>query len=171
MFLSDKYFRSTSMQPLTKPAGYRPEFAEKARKWALMRATDEDLAWLFGIPLTTLHEWLASVPEFAAAVRHGRDLGDAEVIDSFHQLATGCFPEVVVRSVGPDGAHMTYTRYRPPHRGARNFWQLNRLPGEQCRKVEIEAGRTEGEPRHLTRSELERKIAELTAARGPAADG
>jgi hypothetical protein len=159
------------MQPPTRPAGYRPEFAEEARKSALMGATDEDLARHFGIPLATLREWQASVPVFAAAVRYGRNLGDAEVIDKFHQLATGCFPEVVVRSVAPDGALMTYTRYRPPHRAARNFWQLNRMPGEQRRKVEIEARRREGEPRHLARSELERQIARIPAARGSAADG
>jgi hypothetical protein len=113
------------MQPPTRPAGYRPEFAEEARKSALMGATDEDLARHFGIPLATLR----------------------------------------------DGALMTYTRYRPPHRAARNFWQLNRMPGEQRRKVEIEARRREGEPRHLARSELERQIARIPAARGSAADG
>jgi hypothetical protein len=158
-------------EPLLTPAGYRPEFAEKARKWALMRATDEDLARLFGIPLATLHEWSASVPEFARAVEYGRKEGDTHVVERFRQIAMGCFPEVVTRLAGAEKEPLTYTRFRPPNRAARNFWRANRRPGEWCQKVEIEPESGHDGVRQLTRSELKRLITECAAARGSAVDG
>ena len=158
-------------EPLLKPSTYRPEFAEEARKIALMRATDEALARHFRISLTTLHEWLVSVPEFARAIRYGRNLGDADVVDRFRQIAMGCFPEVVTRRVGAEEEPLTYTRYRPPNRAARNFWLANRRPGEWHQKVEIEPEPDHVSARKLTHCELKRLITEFAAAQGSAADG
>ena len=76
-------------EPVPNPPTYRPEFAEEARKWALARASDEVLARHFEIPLATLHEWLQSVPAFAAAVRYGRKLCDVDLLDRFHQHGMG----------------------------------------------------------------------------------
>ena len=117
---------------MSMPPSYRLEFAEVARKLALAGATDRQMAWYFEVPLATKHDWLASVPELVQAVQYGRTLGDADVVDRFRQLAMGCFPKVVTRSVGSEKEPLTCIRYRPPHRAARNFWLKNRLPGE-CR--------------------------------------
>ena len=87
---------------MSVPPTYRPAYAEDARKLALAGATDTEMAWCFDVPLATLRDWLASVPEFARAVRYGRELGDADLIDRFHQIAMGCFPEVVTRPVGAE---------------------------------------------------------------------
>ena len=117
-------------EPMSMPPSYRPEFADEARKLALAGATDKEMAWFFRIPLATLNEWLASVPEFAQAVRYGRTLGDADVVDRFRQIAMGCFPEVVTRPVGAKKEPLTYVRYRPPNKAARKFWLKNRQPGQ-----------------------------------------
>ena len=160
------------MQPAEfLPRPYRPEFAEEARKLALAGATDKEMAWHFEVPLATLHDWLASVPEFAQAVRYGRTLGDADVVDRFRQLAMGCFPEVVTRPVGADKEPLTYIRHRPPNRAARNFWLENRLPDECRHKAEIAPDPSRDSVRELTRSELQRHITGLAATQGFAADG
>jgi hypothetical protein len=169
-----------SPEPLPTPAGYLPEYAEEARKWALMRATDEDLARHFEIPLATLHEWLATVPEFAKAVRTGR-MGDADVVDRFHQNCLGFSHEAekIFRPAAPgeEPVRATYTKRYPPNTSAGKFWLVNRLPGEWRMKVEIEAKHSHGNARTLTRPQLDRQIAEVTeliellTARGSASAG
>ena len=125
-----------------------PEYAEEARKWALMRATDEDLARHFEIPLETLHEWRAAVPEFAKAVRYGRKMGDADVVDRFHQNCLGFSHEAekIFRplAAGEEPVRATYTKHYPPNTSAGKFWLVNRLPGEWRMKVEIEAKLSHG---------------------------
>ena len=54
-----------------------------------MGADDEELARFFDVPPATLQEWLASVPEFAAAVLAGRALADADVADRLWRRAIG----------------------------------------------------------------------------------
>jgi hypothetical protein len=156
---------------MTMPPGYRREFAEVARKLALAGATDKEMTWHFEVPLATLHDWLALVPEFAQAIRYGRTLGDADVVDAFRQMATGCFPEVVTRPAGAKKELLTYIRHRPPNRHARNFWLMNHPTGAWSQKAGIEPNPSRGSMKQLTRSELQRLIPGLAAVQGSAADG
>ena len=156
-------------EPVPPPAAYRPEFAEAARKLALTGAPDEVLARHCGIPLATLHEWLTSVPEFARAVHYGRNLADADVVDGVRQNAVGFVHEVVKRPAGAGKEPVTYIRRRPPNRLARNFWLMNRLPGEWCQEVQVEAEPRRDGARGLTRAELSCLMVECAAARSAAA--
>ena len=154
---------------------YRPKYAEEARKRALMRATDEDLAQHFDIPLATFNEWRATIPEFAEAVRYGRKMGDADVVDGLNQNAAGfsCEAVKIFRPFAPgeEPIRAGYIQHRPPHTPAGIFWLVNRLPDEWRQKVVIETKlRPEDAPK-LPRPELNRHIAELLSARGPAAAG
>ncbi len=164
---------STESFPVS-PA-YHPTYAEEARKLALMRATDEDLAQHFDIPLSTLNEWRATIPEFAEAVRYGRKMGDADVVDGLHQGAAGfsCEAVKIFRpfAAGEEPIRAGYLQHRPPHTPAGIFWLVNRLPGEWRQKVVIEATPSPEDARKLTRPELNRHLAALLAARGPAAEG
>jgi hypothetical protein len=157
------------------PTPYRPQFAEEARKRALMRATDEDLARHFDIPLATLSDWLATIPDFAEAVRYGRKMGDADVVDGLHQGAAGFSCEVVKIfrpfAAGEEPIRAGYMQHRPPHTPACTFWLINRLPNEWRQKVVIEATPSADDAKKLTRAELNRHIAALLHARGPAAAG
>src|SRR5882724_9472661 len=83
-------------RPERVPALYRPEYAEQARKLCLLLgATDQELARFFDVPLAALRDWLASVPEFAAAVRAGKELADADVADRLYRRALGYSHEAV----------------------------------------------------------------------------
>ncbi len=146
-------------------AAYRPEFAEEVRKVALMRATDQALARHFGIPLATLDEWLASVPEFARAARYGGNLADADIVDRFHRIAMGRVHKVVKKPAGARKEVLTDVRHRPPSRSARSFWLANRLAGAWCRRSEVDAEPRRGIPRGSTGAELSRVIAACVAAR------
>lgn len=161
--------------PLPKQSTYRPEFAEEARKRALMRASDEDLAQHFDIPLATFNEWRATIPEFAEAVRYGRKMGDADVVDGLNQAAAGFSCEVVKIfrpfAASEEPIRAGYMQHRPPHTPAGIFWLINRLPNDWQQKVVIEAKPSAENVRKLTRPELNRHIAALLPAGGPAAAG
>jgi hypothetical protein len=163
-----------SPEPLPTPATYLPEYAEEARKLALMRAPDEALARHFEISLATLHEWLAAVPEFAKAVRTGR-MGDADVVDRFHQNCLGFSHEAVKifrpSAAGEEPVRATYTRHYPPNTPAGKFWLVNRLPDQWRMKVEIEVKPSHDNVRKLPDPQLDRLIVELSSARASAAQG
>jgi hypothetical protein len=164
-----------SPEPIPLPPTYQPRFAEEARKRALMRAADEDLAQHFDIALATLNEWLATIPEFAEAVRYGRKMGDADVVDGLHQGAAGfsCEAVKIFRpfAAGEEPIRAGYIQHRPPHTPAGIFWLVNRLPDEWRQKVVIEATPSPEDAKKLTRPELNRHLAALLAAGGPAAAG
>ena len=154
-------------EPPPTPATYRPEFADEARKCALARASDEALALHFDIPLATLHEWMATVPEFARAVRYGRKLGDVDMVDRFHQNGMG-FTHPAVKIFRPLKADeeplcVPYTQHHRPNTPAGIFWLVNRLPDQWRLKVEIEAKPSHDDARQLTRPQLNRFIAEIAA--------
>src|ERR1700716_4188439 len=67
-----------------RPILYKPANGELARKFCLLGATNEDLAGLFDVAVRTVDNWIATIPEFAAAVKQGRDVADAAVVQSLH---------------------------------------------------------------------------------------
>ena len=155
----------------TAPAStpYRYEYAEEARKLALMRLSDEELAQHFEVSPETFRDWLAAEPELARAVRYGRKLGDADVVDAFHRNATGYSHEAVkvLKPAGQDQpVTVTYTKHYPPNTAAGKFWLCNRLPEQWRMKVEIEAMPKAEDVGALDRSDLNRLIAQLAQARG-----
>jgi hypothetical protein len=155
----------------TAPASapYRYEYAEEARKLALMRLSDEELAWHFEVSPETFRDWMANEPELARAVRYGRKLGDAEVLEAFHHNAIGYSHEAVkvLKPAGQDQpVTVTYTKHYPPNTAAGKFWLCNRLPEQWRMKVEIEARPKIEDVGALERRDLNRLIAELAQARG-----
>ena len=154
---------------------YHPKYAEEARKRALMRATDEDLAQHFDIPLATFNEWRATIPDFAEAVRYGRKMGDADIVDGLHQAGAGFSCEVVKIfrpfAAGEEPICAGYIQHRPPHTPAGIFWLVNRLPNEWRHKVVIETKPSPEDAPKLPRRELNRHLADLLSARRLAAAG
>jgi hypothetical protein len=72
-----------------RPPLYKADNAELARKFCLLGATNEDLAGLFDVAGRTIDNWLATIPEFAAAVQQGRGVAAADVVQNMHSRATG----------------------------------------------------------------------------------
>src|SRR5882724_1969007 len=98
-------------RPERVPALYRPEYAEQGRKLCLLLgATDQELARFFDVPLAALRDWLASVPEFAAAVRAGNMQSASGYPAVSGGLATGSMPCFML--FVPDGALAPPTRRR-----------------------------------------------------------
>lgn len=68
---------------------YKPEYAEQARKLALLGATNADIVDFLGITTEVLKSWERTHPEFHRQLELGRAAADANVADSLYRRATG----------------------------------------------------------------------------------
>jgi hypothetical protein len=121
-------------------SAYRAAYAEQARKLCLLLgADDQELARFFEVPPATLQDWLASVPEFAAAVSAGRTLADADVADRLWRRAIG-YSHAAVRIFSHQGKalEVAYTEHYPPDTAACLFWLKSRQPEKWRDRVEHE---------------------------------
>src|SRR5262249_54514915 len=122
--------KTTRARRAVPPSSYQAEFAEQARKLCLLLgADDQELARFFDVPPATLQEWLASVTEFAAAVRAGRTPADADVADRLWRRAVG-YSHDAVRIFSHQGKalEVAYTEHYPPDTTACLFWLKSRQP-------------------------------------------
>ena len=119
-------------------SSYQAEYTEQARKLCLlMGADDQELAGFFDVPPATLQEWLASVPDFAAAVLAGRALADADVADRLWRRAIGySHPAVRIFSHQGYALEVAYTEHYPPDTAACLFWLKSRQPDRWRDRVE-----------------------------------
>ena len=67
------------MSNLGRPTAYKPEYCELAHNYCLLGATNELLRDFFGVARRTIQNWIATRPDFAAAVYWGRAVADARV--------------------------------------------------------------------------------------------
>lgn len=118
-----------------RPSLYKPEFAELARKFCCLGATDADLARFLEVSEATINTWKLEHPEFLESIKAGKAQADAEVASKLFHRATGYeHPEDDIRTVSMgDGAGseivITPTvKHYPPDTTAAIFWLKNRRP-------------------------------------------
>lgn len=70
-----------------RPTKYDPEMCEQARKLCLLGATDKDLANFFGVDEATVNRWKLEHSEFCASIKSGKEIADAEVVQSLYDKA------------------------------------------------------------------------------------
>jgi hypothetical protein len=75
--------------PAGRPSKYKPEYADLARKFGLLGATNDDLARMFEVSASTIDKWIAEIPEFSGALKEGREVADQTVADRLFKRATG----------------------------------------------------------------------------------
>jgi hypothetical protein len=143
--------------PAGRPSTYDPEYhPEKARKLALLMATDEEIADFFGIHRDTLYAWKAEKPEFSDAIARGGIQADAEVATKLKHRALG-YSHEAVKIFMPAGAtepvYAHYTEHYPPDTNAASLWLRNRQRGrwrdqqdhEHNHRHELDPGKLEYE--------------------------
>lgn len=69
-----------------RPSKYRTEFAELAKNYCLLGATDPDLARFFGVSRSVISEWKKVYPKFAAALQ-SKEAADAQVVGALFKNA------------------------------------------------------------------------------------
>ena len=112
-----------------RPIRFNPDHSDLARKFCMLGATDDDLARLLEVPRESIDACLAEVPEFAAAVKAGRDVADATVADRLYARAIGYSHEATkVFNNRGEIIRETYVEHYPPDVSACIFWLRNRRP-------------------------------------------
>ena len=118
-----------------RPSLFKPEYVEWVEKFAMLGATDKDLASVFEVSLSTIEAWKRDKVEFLNALKRGKAQADAEVATKLFHRATGYeHPEDDIRTVSlGDGAGseivITPTvKHYPPDTTAAIFWLKNRRP-------------------------------------------
>lgn len=70
--------------PSGRPTDYKPEFAELARNYCLLGATEAELGPLLGVTDRSVRNWKKKFPEFAAAIAEGSIHANARVIGAHY---------------------------------------------------------------------------------------
>ena len=70
---------------MARKTDFRPEFVELARNYALLGATDEELARFFDVTDRTVRAWKKKYPEFAEALREGGAHANAKVTGRLYE--------------------------------------------------------------------------------------
>lgn len=122
-----------------RPSGYKPEFAEQARKLCKLGATNADLADFFGVTFQTINNWRVANQEFFDALKIGKDEVDQQVERSLFQRAMGySCNEDDIRVIDNEIVITPTIKHYPPDTTAMIFWLKNRKPVEWRDKQEIE---------------------------------
>ena len=58
---------------------FREEYIQLAENYALLGATDDELADFFGVSKQTLNKWKKDYPEFLDSLKRGKDIADSNV--------------------------------------------------------------------------------------------
>jgi hypothetical protein len=74
---------------MAAPSLYKPEYAELARNYCLLGATDAQLAQFFNTSDRTIRTWKDKHADFAAALAHGKQMADAKVAGALYDNALG----------------------------------------------------------------------------------
>jgi hypothetical protein len=112
---------------VARPTTYKAEFIERAHKLADNGATDRDIAQALGCAESTLYEWKHIYPEFAEAIKIGKDRADDRVEMALYRKATGySFDAEKIFQNSGEIIRAPYVEHVPPSDTAAIFWLKNR---------------------------------------------
>ena len=122
-----------------RDTSYKPEYAEMARKIALLGCTDAELADILGVCETTINAWKKKYEDFSEALKKGKVLADANVADRLYKKATG-YEHESVKIFNNNGEEMIvpFTEKFAPDTTAAIFWLKNRRRGQWRDRQEVE---------------------------------
>lgn len=130
-----------------RPSKYKPEFAEQAKKLAVLGATDAQLADFFEVSVSTINLWKIEHEEFSESLKLAKEEADKRVEHSLYQRAMGYeHDEVDIRVVAGELKTTPIRKHYPPDTTACIFWLKNRKPQEWRDKIETELSGPNGGP-------------------------
>lgn len=141
------------------PIKWSPAFVRAAQKMAELGGTEQDIAQGLGVSASTLGLWRVEHPEFAAALRVGKDHTDARVEQSLLMRAVG-YERRVEKVMIADGVpvKVKWREYFPPNVTAIAYWLNNRKPKDWRNRTQEER---EGA---ITPQDIARAIKEMREA-------
>lgn len=120
---------------------FREEYVELAHNYALLGATDEEMADMFGVSEQTLNSWKRRHPEFLESIKKGKNVADATVASRLYKRAIGYDAKAVkfATNEGRITDKVEYIEHYPPDTTAAIFWLKNRQPEKWRDKKEIDS--------------------------------
>lgn len=142
---------------------------ELVEGWARDGATDLDMMNRLGVSGPTFYAWKGKYPEFAEALKKGKEIIDRKVENALLKRALGyTYDEVTQeRQYNPDIEEYELietkrvTKEVHPDTTAQIFWLKNRKPDEWRDRKQIDANLNHNGFDYLSDSEIEAEIARL----------
>jgi len=124
---------------------YRPHFAEHARNYALMGASDKEIAGFFGVDINDLMIWKNLYPDFASRLESGREMADAQVVAALFKNAVGYTAPAVKHMTARDKdgnveiLEKAYVEHYAPNQASIEFWLTNRQGDKWKKKQQVDS--------------------------------
>lgn len=112
---------------------------DKMYQLACRGFTDQELADILGVSLSTFKNWKRADETFFALLKEGKNVADTAVEASLFQSAIG-YSHKAVKFFVIDGAVVSqeYIEHYPPNPTSMVFWLKNRQPKKWRDKVDVE---------------------------------
>ena len=112
-----------------QPTKYKPEYAEQAKKLAMLGMTDSQIADFYEVTEQTVNNWKKAHPDFFESLKAGKLIPDAEVAASLYERAIGYShkEDKIFNNSGQAMVVETIKHY-PPDPTSMIFWLKNRQP-------------------------------------------
>lgn len=139
--------------PIGRPVKYDSEVhPKKVVGYCLLGLTDEQMAGLFEIAVSTFYQWKLNYADFSEAIKRGKEEADIKVAHSLYRKAIGYKEKKTVafklrETTNGEGSKervelVDIEEYFPPEVAAQIFWLKNRNPQMWRDKKEIEVNDT-----------------------------
>lgn len=108
---------------IEKTKGWNADRTRQAFELALLGATDEEIARVFGVDINTISLWKRTHPEFLQSLQDGKLAADAKVVASLYKRATGFWmTEMHVCMYRGEVIQTPVDKYYPPDSWAAAKW-------------------------------------------------
>lgn len=123
---------------MAPPSKFDPDYCRQAQKLCELGATDLELAAFFEVAGSTIQLWKLNHPEFAEALRIGKEPADERVKRALYQRAVGYSYEAqkIFQYEGRPVV-VDYVEHVPPDIRAIEFWMVNRSDWVMRSKTEV----------------------------------
>ncbi len=130
-----KSFDAPEVNKGGRPTKYQTLFNGAAKKACSLGATDLDLAEIFGVEETTIHQWKKKYKRFSKSIEDGKAMIDRSLLNR----ALGCSVKET-KVFCHEGTITTeeVDKYFPPDVAAQKHWLNNRKPKEWRDKREVD---------------------------------
>lgn len=123
-----------------RKTSFKQEYIQLAENYALLGATDAEIAEFFSVSEQTLNSWKKKFPQFLESLKKGKAVADSNVASKLYNRAIGydCKAKKIVTYEGKVTDQVEYVEHYPPDTTAAIFWLKNRQPGKWRDKKEVE---------------------------------
>lgn len=139
--MSTRHYILSKKYHMGRKSAYKEEYNQLAENYALLGATDKEMADLFSVTERTLNQWKKDYPEFLQSLKKGKNIADANVASRLYNRAIGynCKATKFATSEGKITDSKEYIEHYPPDTTAAIFWLKNRQPEKWRDKKEVDA--------------------------------